>query len=550
MEKPTPFEKTSDLLRRGEFEAAWQRHCSFLDLDLNGFMARQWTLLEDHLALARQSPLWQRLFGERLQGLTPQNFRERLPLTTYDQYRPHLQDRPSDILAVPIKAWARTSGLSGKPKWVPYTEGMYRQLGLAGVTAGILSAATKRGEIRLRPGDVVASNLPPRPFISGLTLMATSEVFDYRFLPPLDETEELDFPTRTRRVFQLALREGMDFLGAMTLVLVRMGEAFEQGHREQGFSLSLLHPKVLLRLWRAYRRARREGRSHLLPKDVWQLKGLQCGGVDTEVFREAIRHYWGVDPFNVYGATEVGVLAMQAWDHGDLYFLPDSAFYEFIPYEDWLREQREQVPPVRTVLMDEVQPGQRYEVVITNFYGGALARYRMHDLVEVTGIGDEATGIRLPRFRFVGRTGSFIHFPAFPGLIDEGVLLRAFAQVGFRYTDWVVRKEFDGDRPYLHFYVEPKPTETMPAEDLARGLHEALKVLLPDYHFVETVLDYLPIRVTYLAHGVFEQYVAYRLKQGADLAHLKPARIEPSLEALQLLLHQHHVLQAAVGGGQ
>lgn len=35
---PQHVQKTSDLLRNGEHERAWQRHCGFLDLSLAEFM--------------------------------------------------------------------------------------------------------------------------------------------------------------------------------------------------------------------------------------------------------------------------------------------------------------------------------------------------------------------------------------------------------------------------------------------------------------------------------------------------------------------------------
>ena len=36
----------------------------------------------------------------------------------------------------------------------------------------------------------------------------------------------------------------------------------------------------------------------------------------------------------------------------------------------------------QTVLLNEVEPKKRYEVVITNFYGKPLLRYRTYDIVE------------------------------------------------------------------------------------------------------------------------------------------------------------------------
>lgn len=539
-------EKTSELVKRREFGRVWQRHCGYLDLDLDGFMAIQWRLLQEQMELGRESRLWRAVFGDVVDSLTVENFRDLIPLTEYKDYEPYLKDRPDDILARPIKEWARTSGLGGKPKWIPYTEEMYEHLGLCAVTAGILSSARHKGDVRLRPGDPVGSNLPPRPFLSGISLWASSEFFDYHFIPPLEITEQLDFRERTEYLFRRAMVEGLSFLGAMTIVLVRMGEMFEQGQR-RGLSREMLHPRALWRIARAVIRARRDGRRHLLPKDLWPLKGLQCGGTDTFIYRDQLIHYWGVVPHDVYACTEVGVMAMEAWDHTALTFLPETAFYEFIPYEDWVAERLDSRKPSRTVLMHEVEEGQRYEVVVTSFYGGALLRYRLHDLVEVVSMENRELGIRLPQFRFVGRSGSFIDLSGFAGLIDEKLLLRALARVGIPYTDWCMRKEFEGQKTWLHLYIEFPAGQTVDVGEFQARLDEALKELNPEYGHVEEMLGYSPLKVTPISSGGFARFTEQRLREGADIAHLKPARIQPSDTAIALLLEKDAEIAAERG---
>ena len=147
-------------------------------------------------------------------------------------------------------------------------------------------------------------------------------------------------------------------------------------------------------------------------------------------------------------------MAIQAWDHMDMTFIPSTAFYEFIPANDWAEERLLGKPPSKTLLMNQVEVGQRYEVVISNFYGGPFLRYRMHDLVEVTTLGNEKLGINLPQFRFVGRSGDFIDLSGFAGLIDERQLTAALDGSGLGYVDWVVSKEWHENKPLLHLYIE------------------------------------------------------------------------------------------------
>lgn len=529
--------KTSDLIRNGEYERAWDRHCGFLDLSTDEFMRIQWRLLQEQFKIASKGRLWQTLFPAATRLEDVNHFRQVVPLTTYADYEQLLSDRPEDILGRPIVAWARTSGRGGQPKWAPYTREAYLQLGECALANDFLSTASRRGEINVRPNDVMVYNLPARPYLSGLALAALVEHFDFRCIPSLNETEQLSFQERNTRIFQQAMIDGMDLLGSMTIVLVKMGEQFERGANQRSkFSLKMLHPRLLARGIRARARARREGRDYLLPRDLWQPKGIMCGGADTALYRERIKEYWGVYPHEIYGCTEAGILAIQAWDHRCLTFVPSTAFYEFIPADAWAAERLQGVQPTETLLLDQLEVGKRYEVVISNFYGGPFLRYRMHDLVEVTALRDDKLGVRLPQFHFVGRSGDFIDLSGFAGLIDEHQISTALDASGVRYVDWVVSKQVVSNRPILHLSVEVAAGESATPEQIRDHLHTQLKALNGDYASIESMLGFIPLEATVLTPGTFNRFMKYQVEHGADLAHLKPARIQPMSHTLEILL--------------
>lgn len=532
---------TSSLLLNREYERVWQRHCGFLDLTLAESMEIQWRLIEEQFEIAKQSRLWQQMFPGVVDDLSAGNFRRLIPLTSYHDYEALLSEKPAHILGRPIQEWARTSGRGGKVKWIPYTPEAYLQLGEASLGDAILSSARHRGDVRIRQDDIVVTNLPPRPYLSGLAQVATAEFVRFRLIPSLDEFEFMTYQERNARIFERAMVQGMDILGSMTLVLVKMGELFESNQtRNQGFSLRALHPRLLLRYVRATLRARREGRDYVLPRDLWQLKGLMCGGADTEVFRERIRAYWGREPHESYGCTEAGILAMQAWDYTGMTFIPHSAFFEFIPEPDWAAERLKGAIPRKTILMDELEVGKRYEVVISNFYGGPLLRYRMHDLIEVTAASNDALDIHLPQIRFVGRSGDFIDLSGFAGLIDEKQLLATLQTSGIDHVDWTIRKEIQTNESILHLFIELAEGETLTAEQVGHRFHTALKRLNSEYANIEEMLGYVPVRVTLLPAGAFARYLAYQTEQGADPAHLKPERINPADATLERLIAFAH----------
>ena len=58
--------------------------------------------------------------------------------------------------------------------------------------------------------------------------------------------------------FVEALKNGVDVIGAIASVMVRMGEELSGQARGMNFSLSLLHPKIVFRLVQAWIRSKRE----------------------------------------------------------------------------------------------------------------------------------------------------------------------------------------------------------------------------------------------------------------------------------------------------
>jgi hypothetical protein len=366
-----------------------------------------------------------------------------------------------------------------------------------------------------------------------------AELFELRCIPPVDKMEEMSFQERSQAAFQTGLRTGIDIIGSISSVLVKVGEQFGSGTSGRGFSPYLLHPAVLFRLGRGMVRSRLEGRP-LLPKDLWQVKGVIVGGTDTAIYRQKLLEHWGVEPREAYGCTEaLGPMAVQTWSGEGLYFLPDACFYEFVPEADWSagREDPSYIP--RTVLLDEVRVGERYEVIITSFHGGAFLRYRLHDLVRFVSLRDEEAGIDLPSIIFAGRDKDLIDLAGLTGLIDERFFWKAIANTGIAYEEWALRKELLGLHAGLHLYIELK--EDLSAEEVAEAVHQTLASLSPFYKDLVSLLEVRPLHVTLLPPGTFMRYMAAQHAAGADLAHLKPPHMNASDDVIDRLLR--------VGGG-
>jgi hypothetical protein len=522
----------AELFKTGDQERIWQKYCGFLDLSLAEFMEIQEQLLTEQIELVYDSPLAKKFMPERPKDMS--EFRKRVPLTTYKDYADYLGAKNEDVLAVKPHLWARTSGRGGKTKWVPYTERAIDRLGMYGVSAMILACTTRKGEVNIRNGMRVLINLPPPPYITGVMNQFLAPHMGGRIIPPPDKYENADFETKIQAGFQIALRTGIDMLSSLTSVLVKMGERFTESSGQLKFSRQMLQPQIMWRLITAWLRSKREKRT-LLPKDLWPVNGLICYGVDTAIYREQIINYWGKEPLELYGATETGLIATQDWNKKSMTFAPSSCFLEFIPEGERLKSRANKDYQPSTILLDEVKPGECYEVVITSFYGMPFLRYRLGDLTRIVALENEDARIKLPQIVFESRADDLIDIAGFTRL-DEKTVWQAIADTGIKHEEWSARKEYEQDKAIIHIYIELK--EKNEAQEIERLVHQKLVDINHDYRDLENMLGIRPLRVSLLPAGSFQQYYEKKKASGADLAHLKPPHMNASDTVIQNLLGQ------------
>lgn len=494
----------------------WQRYCGFLDLSIAEFMQIQERLLLEQIDLTYSSLLGRKLMPKKPKSVS--EFREVVPLTTYDDYAVYLNEKREDALTIKPYLWGHTSGRGGTFKWVPYTEGVIESFCTIATAAIIMSCTNRKGEVNVKSGNRLLQNLPPPPYTAGILAPIVAQRLDSYVIPPLDKYSDVDFQTRIQIGFKMALCTGVDTLSSLTSVLVKMGEHFTEKSGHMKFSFSMLHPKVMYRIIQALLISRREGRN-LLPKDLWPLKGLICYGTDTSIYKEKLIYYWGKEPLELYSAAEAGMLATQAWNKKNLTFAPDSCFLEFVPEEEWLKSRENENYQPSTVLLDEVEPGKLYEIIITNFHGMPFLRYRLGDLIKVVDLEDVEAGIKLPQIAFQSRADGLIDISGFPRL-DEKTIWNAIANSGVKYEDWSARKEYEQKDPVIRLYIELK--QEMEAGELEKLVHQELVNLNRDYKDLEKMLGKRPLRVHLLPPGSFQRYYEKKQQSGADLAHLKP----------------------------
>ena len=528
----------TELLKQGQTKELWQKCCGFIDLSIDEFMTIQRRLLLEQLELLQKCGLGRQL----LNGAEPhtvEDFLEQVPMTTYLDYCPALLEKRDDILPAKPKSWMQTSGRSGEypHKWVPVSKKFWEEAGQNFTAVAIFGACKEKGDIPYRDKFKMLHAAAQLPYLTGAVAYKLEEELGFEFLPSLRESETISFEERIDKGFKLALSEGMDGFYGLAGVLVAIGEKFRQGTSSTKYSQLLLQPKKLSRLVRGLVKSKLAGRP-MLPKDLWGLKVIASMGTDCSVYKTRIKELWGRTPLEIYGNTETAIIATQTWDYESMVFFPNLNFLEFIPEEEHFKSRFDRSYQPKTVLLDEVRAGENYELVITNFHGGALVRYKIGDMVRITALRNDKLGIDIPQMVFERRADDLIDLGFMR--LTERVIWKSIENSGIPYRDWTAHKEV-GEVPRLHLYIELGDNYAATEEEIATTVYEEIQkvddglYVYKDLPLLAKLIGFKPIKVTILPAGIFARYKAQRQSEGADLAHLKPPHINPSGKVLASL---------------
>jgi len=517
MKSEDRFFKSHDTMR------TWNRYCGFLDLSTESFVDIQKRLLMEQIDLVADSSLGRIIMRDR-KPASVEEFRNTVALTRYADYAPYIGEFQEDCLAEKPQYWVHTSFTEGDYKRFPWSH-QFHKVQIRNIIASlILSSASRKGDIRLSPGSRILAILPEKPFVSAQLAFGLVEEFSAAAILPLELCEKLPFRQKIDTALRRALTTDIDYIITMTSSFLPLEQGFQRITKNKRLISTLLKSNLMVALHLLKNRPRRIFRKEgeLLPKDLWSVKGIVAWGTDSEAFEHRTYQNWNKPMFQFYGSSEAGLIAMQDWRKDTMAFLPDSVFLEFIPREETEREENPS-----TVLVDELEDGKVYELVITGFYGMPLLRYRQGDLIEVVRQHDAETG-DLPRLMVHNRADDVIDLFGIARLNTKAIS-EAIELTEIPLPEWTIRKEYEQSKPVLRLYAEIEDARLVP--DLERRLNKKLKVVDRHYGEATFVMAYNPIRVTALQNGAFERYYQQYRNNGhePELSNLPKVNLPDSV---------------------
>lgn len=519
----------SEQLQKQQYQEIWNQYCGFLDLNMEEYMNIQKRLMEEQISLWSNSTIGKTI----LKGKNPGNieeFREMVPLTDYEDYADILLRKDGDSLPGNPVIWIQTTWEGGKHpiKVAPYTRSMLDTFRNNVVACLLLATSQEKGKFSYEEGDKMLYGLAPLPYATGLLPLLLGEETDIRFLPEVKEAVNMSFSQRNKLGFKLALQKDVELFFGLGSVAYAVSQSLASSGAGSKDLASLLKcdPHMLYRMAKAKRLSKKEN-NPIRPKDLFGLKGFMVAGTDNRCYKDELEELWGIRPMEIFAGTEPSLIGTESWTRKGMYFFPDSCFYEFITEADMEKNEEDPSFVPHTLLMDEVVPGEIYELVLTVLKGGAFARYRCGDMYRCVGLSNREDGTRIPRFEYIDRVPSIIDIAGFTRISENGIT-SAIRLSGLPVHNWAAAKEFnENNRPFLHMYVEVEKgalaERAVSSEILKEILSTYFKYIDQDYRDLKKILGMDPLVVTILKCGSFG---AYSEKYGKTLRHMNPSRRE------------------------
>ncbi len=505
-----------EMLINQEYDAIWKKYCGYLDLSMDEVMEIQERLLLEQIELLSNSYIGQEIMGKGVKPKTVEEFRKVVPLTTYEDYADILLNKEEDKLPAKTKYWIQTTWKGGSHpiKLAPFSDEMLNEHKKCMIAALLFATCEKKGQVNIKSNDTFLYGMAPLPYLTGIMPYIVEEEIKFNYLPPLDEAQNMSFEERNIKGFQLGLERGIDLFFGISSVLIRIGESFADKSSKKKESMMKGYKPKTIKMWyriiSAYIKSKIYKRQ-ILPKDIWKLKGLICAGTDSKEYKERLEYYWGKRPIESYGGTEITFVATETFGDKGMTFYPDVNFLEFIPEKESLKSLRDKSYVPRTVLLNELKAGERYEIVTTKLKGGVFVRYRVGDIIECTALDNKEYGIYQPQIRYVDRISNVIDLAGFTRITSE-TMEASINKTQLPIKDWVVAKEYKDREPMLHLYCELDEI-ALTAEEVKSSIRVALREVDSDFQDLEQLLNRDTLMVTIVEAGSFNKLNEIRMSK-------------------------------------
>ncbi|MCR5120828.1 MAG: GH3 auxin-responsive promoter family protein [Ruminococcus sp.] len=491
-------------------------------------------------------------------------YQKKVPLSSYEDYKPYI-DRMVEtgeqglITGNKVDYFAKTSGTINVMKMIPLTRNSYMHSLRSGAVLfsnlhdemkkkfkgipygrgmNMIECATDDTPSGIRTGYisgyVIGSALSFLPYITCLPreIFGTKEEVDMRYIKARYALQDRDM-VYMMCVFLSSLTDIMSYIienrgmlinDIQTGTIDRSVTMPESMRRKLERKLSPA-PARAAEITKAFASGSTEG---IIPK-LWKRMTLIIGVGTGEFapFGEKMRYYAGDKikfNYELYASSECVIATTLKPEDTNYMLLPNSGFFEFIPEDGKCR---------RPLLMNEIEAGKHYELIVTNEAG--LYRYRIKDIVKITGFIGKA-----PTLRYAYRKEQVINLAGMHMTTEhaaESIRLLE-KKIGVQITDYSLYADNDHTPGRIMLFIET-----------ADELSNEVKVQLPemfDSILSEVNVDYAHLHgecgdiadtaVYVMKKGSYQKIRDQKVKNGIPVNQIKALRVIRNREQLISLM--------------
>ena len=486
-----------------------------------------------------------------------EEFKASVPITEYNDYFPFIQRMMNDgeknlLSADPVVYYATSSGTSGTPKYIPVTENGKQKFSSY---SGIVPFHHLMKQIRAQGHHAGPVCFIPdyhwKTMQNGVEAGSISAHLSYNYWHDLESIatspwrlQTLDEPTPDamylKALFALQERDVSCIVSIFTSILyeflhlielnweklvhdIRTGElnkelTLSDKLRQEMTELLKPNPARAEELEKEFTKG---FASPIIPR-IWSNLSMLCGvgGSFFAGYTRKTRKYSGNVPIYMlgYAASEAFMGLPLDCEDEEYSLLPNDVFYEFRLVDD---DETAENTAHRIYLMDELEIGKEYEIIITNTSG--FYRYRMLDVFRVEGF----TG-NVPRGHIVYRLNQMINMVGEKTTTEQidTIVKQLGNYVGTSFTDYALYPDYSSTPARYILLLESD-------EYIGKGDQKNLSPMVDKlFRTANTSFDKyrhqntmgIPL-VTYLEPSSFRLFKEIQIASGISANQIKPVRV-------------------------
>lgn len=183
------------------------------------------------------------------------------------------------------------------------------------------------------------------------------------------------------------------------------------------------------------------------------------------------------------------------------------------------------------LLMDELEIGKDYEIVVTNFAG--LYRYKLKDVVKVVGYKE-----KVPIIQYGYRKNQLVNISGLHVTTEQfAKIIQNYSEIlHTKIVDYSLYVDIDHSPVRMVIFIETEETVNI-KEDVSQLFDEQVNVLFPGFDEVIKKGVFSKSQVHFVKTGTYEMLRERKIKSGVPVNQIKTVRIIKEKDTLEYFLN-------------